>query len=237
LKYEVELQKLKNSIVDKSICLTIDETTDRCGRHAVNILFSFDNKTKLARTDFLSRVNASTISQFVMDTIHSYNIPYQNIIFFISDNASYMKLAYSNLSPFLPKMKHNCCLAHILNLIGETWIDFKRFELVDKLVMNFKAIFVYNSQRKIRWKEHLLQSNIDSPTLAPLPVKTRWNSWFSFLCWIKPLYSHVITFIKAEYSLNSDSKAMQYLRVICEHPDQILYIKIVICFITYNCSR
>ena len=119
MKYEVELQKLKNSIVDKSICLTIDETTDRCGRHAVNILFSFDNKTKLARTDFL-RVNASTISQFVMDTIHSYNIPYQNIIIFISDNASYMKLAYSNLSPFFTKMKHNCCLAHILNLIGET---------------------------------------------------------------------------------------------------------------------
>ena len=76
MKYEVELQKLKNSIVDKSICLTIDETTDRCGRHAVNILFSFDNKTKLARTDFLSRVNASTISQFVMDTIYSYNISY-----------------------------------------------------------------------------------------------------------------------------------------------------------------
>ena len=172
MKYEVELQKLKNSIVDKSICLTIDETTDRCGRHAVNILFSFDNKTKLARTDFLSRVNASTISQFVMDTIHSYNIPYQNIIFFISDNASYMKLAYSNLSPFLPKMKHNCCLAHILNLIGETWIDFKKFELVDKLVTNFKAIFVYNSQRKIRWKNHLLGNNIESPTLAPVPEDT-----------------------------------------------------------------
>ena len=178
----MEFQKLKNSVVNKSICLTVDETTDRCGRHAVNILFSFDNKTKLARTDFLSNVNASAVSQFVMDTIHLYNISYQNIIFFISDNASYMKLAYSNLSPFLPKMKHNCCLAHILNLIGETWIDFKRFELIDKLVMNFKAIFVYNSQRKIRWKDHLLQNNVESPTLAPVPVKTRWNSWFSFLC-------------------------------------------------------
>ncbi len=73
-----------------------------------------------------------------MNTIHFYNISYQNIIFFISDNASYIKLVYLNLSSFLLKMKHNCCLAHILNLIEETWIDFKKFELVNKLVAILK---------------------------------------------------------------------------------------------------
>jgi len=172
-----------------------------------------------------------------MDTLHFYKIPYKNIIFFISDNASYMKLAYSHLSPFLPRMKHNCCLAHILNLIGETWVDFKKFELVERLVSSFKAIFVYNSQRKIRWKEHLSRNNIESPTLAPLPVKTRWNSWFSFLHWIKPLYPHVITFINAEYSINHDSKAIQYLNTFCQHQNHILYVRIFICFITYNCGR
>ena len=70
-----------------------------------------------------------------MNTIHFYNIPYQNIIFFISDNAAYIKLAYSHLSPFLPNLKHNCYLAHILNLIGETWVNFKSFELVNKLML------------------------------------------------------------------------------------------------------
>lgn len=228
---------MKNDVINKTICITVDETTDRCSRHAVNILFSFDNQTKLARTEFLSNVNASSISQFIMDTLHFYQIPYQNILFFISDNASYMKLAYSHLSPFLPKMKHNCCLAHILNLIGETWVNFQKFELVDKLVTNFKSIFVYNSQRKIRWKEHLLRNNIESPTLAPLPIKTRWNSWFSFLCWIKPLYSHVITFINAEYSINNDSKAIRYLNNFCQNQKHVLYVKIFICFITYNCDR
>jgi len=128
MSYEIELQKLKNSIIGKIICITIDETTDRCSRHAVNILFSFGNHTKLARTEFLSNVNASTISQFVMNTLHFYNISYENVLFFISDNASYMKLAYSHLFPFLPKMKHNCYLAYIINLIGEIWIDFQKFE-------------------------------------------------------------------------------------------------------------
>ena len=112
-------------------------------------MFSFGNQTKLARTEFLDNVDAASISQFVMNTLHFYKIPYQNIIFFITDNASYMKLAYSHLTSFLPNMKQNCCLAHILNLIRETWIDFKQFELVDKLVANFKAIFIYNSQKKI----------------------------------------------------------------------------------------
>jgi hypothetical protein len=237
MSYEIELQNLKNSIINKMICITIDETTDRCGRHAVNILFSFGNQTKLARTDFLPNVNASSISQFVMNTLHFYNISYKNVIFFISDNASYMKLAYSHLSPFLPKMKHNCCLAHIINLIGETWIDFPKFKLVDKLVKNFKAIFVYNSKRKIHWKEHLLRNSIEDPTLAPLPVKTRWNSVFSFLCWIKPLYSHLITFINAEYSIDHDSKAIQDLHAFCQNKHNIFCVRVFIYFITYNCSR
>ena len=171
-----------------------------------------------------------------MNTIHFYNIPYQNIIFFISDNASYMKLAYSHLSPFLPNLKHNCCLAHILKLIGKIWVNFQKFELVDKLVTNFKALFVYNSQRKIRWKEHLLQSGVESPTLAPLPVKTRWNSWFLFLCWIKPLYSHLITFITAEYSINHDSKSIQVLYNFCQNRSHVLCVKIFIYFITHNCN-
>ncbi|GET02357.1 transcription factor E2F6 isoform X2 [Rhizophagus clarus] len=206
LSYKIALQKLKNDVINKIICLTIDETTDRCGRHAVNILFSFDNKTKLAKTEFLSNVNASSISQFVMNTIHFYNISYENIIFFISDNASYMKLAYSNLSPFLPNLKYNCCLVHILNLIGKAW-------------------------------EHLLQNGIESPTLAPLPVKTRWNSWFLFLCWIKPLYFHLITFVTAEYSINHNSKAVRDLYTFCQNRSHVFCVKIFIYFITYNSKR
>ena len=102
--------------------------------------------------------------------------------------------------------------------------------------MNFKVIFTYNSQRKIHWKRHLLQSSVESPILAPLPVKTRWNSWFSFLCWIKPLYSHIITFIMAEYSINHDSKAIQNLYTFSQNKKQVLYIRILIYFIEYNCN-
>ncbi len=53
---------MKNNIVSKNIYLTIDEITNYCSYYAINILFSFDNKTKLAKTDFLSNINALTIS-------------------------------------------------------------------------------------------------------------------------------------------------------------------------------
>ena len=139
MSYEFEVQKLKNLIKNKMISITVDETTDNRSRKVINILFSYDKYTKLASTEFVEKVDSVTISQTVMNVLNSYSISYNNVIFFISDNASYMKLAYSFLSPFLPNMFHNCCLTHIFSLVGECWVNFKKFELVDFFVANFKS--------------------------------------------------------------------------------------------------
>jgi len=71
-----------NEVRDKYICITVDETTDACGCSAVNILFSYEKYTKLVKTFFLEIVNYSTISQLIVTTINSYNIPYDRLIFF-----------------------------------------------------------------------------------------------------------------------------------------------------------
>ncbi|GBB89932.1 hypothetical protein RclHR1_01680003 [Rhizophagus clarus] len=104
-----------------------------------------------------------------------------------------MKKAYTVvLFPLIPNLFHNICLAHSYNLIGETWIDYENFKLLDTVVKNIKASFVYSVARKRRWREHLALNSISldnfsfdlegnaqdiSITLPPLPVKTRWNSW------------------------------------------------------------
>jgi len=99
----------------------MDETTDSCGRSVLNILFSYHNKTKLVNTIFLEVVNYTTISQSFINTINSYNISFDNIIFYISDNASYMKKAFTSiLSPLISQLFHNTCFAHIYNLVRET---------------------------------------------------------------------------------------------------------------------
>ncbi|GES87407.1 CGG triplet repeat-binding protein 1 [Rhizophagus clarus] len=152
LSYEIALQKLKNDVINKIICLTIDETTDRCGRHAVNILFSFDNKTKLAKTEFLSNVNASSISQFVMNTIHFYNISYENIIFFISDNASYMKLA-------TPTSKNKNILLIMIQKLKRLINDLEFFKIRNKAI----APFVYS---RIVFLQAFLSSGTRNPPIS-----------------------------------------------------------------------
>jgi hypothetical protein len=103
------------------------------------------------------------------------------VILFITDNAAYMLAAFRVLSPLMPQLKHNACFAHIFNLVGETWIGYKNFKLLDSVVNLIKTTFTYSSARKRRWVSHLSLNGYSNPTLPPLPVKTRWNSWFNFI--------------------------------------------------------
>ena len=208
--YESEINQLKIMLVGQRICITVDETTDICGRAAVNILFSFKNQTKLVATKHLIKVDNVTISQLVMTTLQLYSISYEDVIFYISDNASYMIKSFQNLKPFFPNIYHNTCLAHIYNLVGGTWLDHSQFKLLDNIISLIKASFTYCSTRKRRWISHLslnavvnllLPFNINQNenstiniTLPPLPVKTRWNSWFKFVFWINQYIPFIITF-------------------------------------------
>ncbi len=231
----------------------MDETTDSCGRSVLNILFSYHNKTKLVNTIFLEVVNYTTISQSFINTINSYNISFDNIIFYISDNASYMKKAFTSiLSPLIPQLFHNTCFAHIYNLVRETWVEFEHFKLLDIVVKNIKTSFVYSAARKRRWREHLILRSVHlnedealfeeetiqdlSVNLPPLPVKTRWNSWFKFVIWMKDYYQHFITFFIQEHAIQS-SNAIKELKEIFENQNQCFYVEILIRFISFNAQR
>ncbi len=99
----------------------MDETIDNCERNVLNILFSYHNKIKLVNTIFLEAVNHIIIAQSFINIIYFYNIPFINLIFFINDNASYMKKAFINILLLLiSHLFHNTCFAHIYNLISET---------------------------------------------------------------------------------------------------------------------
>jgi len=230
----------------------MDETTDSCGRSVLNILFSYHRKTKLVSTVFLERVNHTTISQSFVNTINSYNIPFDNLIFYISDNAAYMKKAYTDiLSPLIPNLLHNTCLAHSYNLVGETWVEYENFKLLDLVVKNIKASFVYSTARKRRWREHLALKSISldnfsfdyeentqdiSVTLPPLPVKTRWNSWFKFVVWLNNYFKYFVTFFIQE-SRSEKNKAIKELADIFQDSHQCFYVELLIKFISFNAQR
>ena len=62
-------------------------------------------------------MNNTTISQIVLSSLQKYQISFNDVLLFITDNAAYMVKTFRNLSPIMPQMKHNNCLAHIMNLV------------------------------------------------------------------------------------------------------------------------
>lgn len=239
----MEVSKLKENLVGKHISITVDETTDNCGRNVANILFSYENQTKLVKTHFLETVTYRTISKIVIDTIYFYNISYDNIILLITDNASYMIKAFKDiLSPLIPTLYHNTCLAHVFNLVGETWVKFEKFNLLSQVVSNIKTIFSYSAARKRRWLLHLTSniSNSSNPvkvTIPPLPVKTRWNSWFKFVIWMSSYIQYFKSFFEEEKKLDKKNNAIKELVTIFQQDDQVFFLEILILFIKFNASR
>ncbi|CAG8842811.1 37915_t:CDS:2, partial [Gigaspora margarita] len=57
------LNNLKEEFAKKMISVIIDKTTDVCSRSVVNILFSYQQSTKLVSVNFLDQVNNVTIGQ------------------------------------------------------------------------------------------------------------------------------------------------------------------------------
>ena len=252
--YDQEIEKLIISLKDEKICIIVDETTDACGRAAVNVLFTFKNQTKLVTTEHVIVANNTTISQIILLTLQKYKISFNDVLLLITDNAAYMVKTFKNLSPIMPQMKHNGCLAHIMNLIGECWIDFPFFRLLDKITSNIKSSFIHSSARKRRWISHLSTNAINNPTLPPffeipiensnpnvtlppLPVKTRWCSWFRFVFWLSEYISHIISFYFEEERLDNSSKAIHDLASTFQDPKLVFNFEVMVLFIKCNANR
>jgi hypothetical protein len=238
MAYNIQLEELKNNLINQKISITIDESTDICGRAVINILFSFKDKTKLVKTEHLIIVNSNTIAQLVIKVLHFYNINFENIILFISDNASYMIKAFKILLPLIQQMKHNCCLAHILNLVGNTWIEYEDFKLLNEIVIYIKNSFTQNNSRKRRWISFLNSQDSDiSATLPSFPIKTRWNSWFNFVFWINKYNLQLQEFFLNEEQFDNESNAIQNIISIFKDPLLIFEFEILTMFITFNAQR
>jgi len=145
--YVVERQKLKEYLVHKKIAVIFDEMSDDEGRFVLNILFApliTNNEGQivsfLAETVFLAKTDHSTVSQAVVKTLQLYSIEFCDVIVFDTDNAAYMKKAYRTvLSPLFPCSVHVTCLAHIMNLVGESYRS--PFVQVNEFVRAFSQMF------------------------------------------------------------------------------------------------
>lgn len=191
-------------LAGKKVAVLVDEMTDAMARYVVNVLMqpldSFADvacKAMLVNTEFLPEVNNVTIAQLIIRTITMSNVHFNDVIALVSDNAAYMKKCfYDNLRGLLPNAVHVTCWAHILSLVGEEF--HAALQLCDLLAANIKGIFSKAPGRRARYLHHLKQNNVSNVHLPPVPVITRWNTWFAAIFYHAEHLDHYVTFVARE---------------------------------------
>lgn len=148
LVYKETIEEIKSIIGNNCIWFSVDETTDTCGRYIANLVIGVLNEeipTKgfLITTKELNKTNSNTITKFINDGLTSFYlpdaVPSNKILLMLSDAATYMVKAASNMKIFYENLVHCTCLAHGLNRIAETIR--LQFPLINDLIRNGKKYF------------------------------------------------------------------------------------------------
>ncbi|CAF0973145.1 unnamed protein product [Brachionus calyciflorus] len=141
-----------------NVALMCDEILDSMNRSVfqkilIKLDFNADIRPKLVQTIFLEDVNYETVTRSIIECLIEMEIKFQNVMVFISDNASYMLKAFKSLKTILFNCTHVACFAHIIALVGETWRS--NLSEVDLIFANLKSIFARGSNHKKRFIDFL----------------------------------------------------------------------------------
>ncbi|CAF1088815.1 unnamed protein product [Brachionus calyciflorus] len=156
-----------------------DETSHSMNRSVFQIIlikldYNADTRPKLFQTIFLEDVKYETVTRSIIEYLIEMEIKFQNVMAFISDNASYMLKAFKSLKTMLFNCTRVACFAHIIALVCETWRS--NLSEVDLIAVNLKSIFARGSNRKKRFIDFLKSNGKENPSYYPSPVVTSWNS-------------------------------------------------------------
>ena len=145
--YENMMDFIRKQLIDKQIWVSIDETIDICGRYVANAVVGImsskkeESKIYLINSQFLEKVNHSTIARFFDDSMKliSENFNRDNVLLLVTDAASYMKKAAFGIKVLYSKMIHVTCVAHALHRVAECIRQ--HYQNIDNWVANLKKIF------------------------------------------------------------------------------------------------
>uniref|UniRef100_H3BC62 HAT C-terminal dimerisation domain-containing protein n=1 Tax=Latimeria chalumnae TaxID=7897 RepID=H3BC62_LATCH len=214
-------EKLKTC---NEISIVTDETTDAEDRYVLNILGVFselecERKLKLNMLlldcAVLESENFKTVSQAIRETLDKFEVPFDRITAIVTDNATYMK---KSMKPLFLNAVHVTCVAHLLNLVGDMWR--KKFVKVNDLVT-----FVNCPARKARFRMHLEEKE-KSPCIPPIPVITRWDTWFNAALFHLAHVEDYISFFEEEKDRSSSSRVVNAIEL-CQSPEVLEELNIL----------
>ncbi|XP_018494596.1 uncharacterized protein LOC100903026 [Galendromus occidentalis] len=178
--YDETLLKIRASVGEHRIWVSIDETTDVKGRFVVNTVVGclsaqHQSRAFLLNTEFVERTNHSTVAQALVNSLNLLwpeGLRNDKVLLLVTDAAAYMKKAGDALKVLFPKMTHVTCVIHAMHRVCEEIRVL--FPAVDNLIANVKKIFLKAPSRVQTFR--LLAPNIGLP---PQPVLTRWGTWLA----------------------------------------------------------
>ena len=144
--YNKTLEIIREKIGEHKLWISVDETMDKMKRSIANVIVGILNSEKsetfLINCEVLEAVNSQSIASLICDSLRKLwngNIKSDNILFLVTDAATYMKKAAVGLKVFFPKLIHITCVAHGLHNVCEEIR--KNFPKVNDLIANVKSIF------------------------------------------------------------------------------------------------
>lgn len=193
---------LKNAVLGKFVGIMCDETTDRKGQCIFIVLIKIlecnsEPKMYVGGVKTLKSADHKECCRAILDVLNKYEIPYDSVVFIASDSARYMGKCYRSLKDgFLSdKLIHIECWAHKLNLVGNIW----QIELTElnECVTNAKNAFNNARKRKNHYIFHLKNNHPHMTAKQfPLPVMTRWNSWYHSVEYVNEYLTPMVEFLK-----------------------------------------
>jgi hypothetical protein len=229
--YQLTLAKIRESVGDKNIWISIDETTDSMGRYVANTIIGTlepesQSRIFLLNSEWLEKTNASTISQALTNALcilWPEGIKHDRVILFVTDAAAYMRKASTALQVLFPNMVHLTCAVHGLHRVAEEVRSL--FVSVDCLISNGKKVFLKAPSRVQAFKE----KNPEVP-LPPAPVVTRWGTWVNAALY----YAHHLESFREviEDFSEDDAASIRATRKCLEDPE----LRNELAYISAHCS-
>lgn len=230
---------IKKAVENKKVLFLCDETTDRVGRCMFVILIrvlscSKEHSVYVGTVKELPSATGAECSRAILSTVSQYNIAYENVVGIVTDSAKYMTTCATALKGiFSEDMVHIQCWAHKLNLVASLWSS--TLVELNLCVQNAKHAFLNARKRKHKYITFLKQKYLSEekkPLLFPMPVMTRWNSWFSSTKYVAEYIEDLVEFLAQE---EEGSSAITYFKSLSS--DSVVVIKCSSVFLTEHCTK
>ncbi|XP_063216748.1 uncharacterized protein LOC134542793 [Bacillus rossius redtenbacheri] len=227
-------ENIKEKVKGKHLAVCCDETTDKQGRCVFVIIFkiieaSHQVEIVVGDVHILETADAKSCSRAILDSLNKYNISYDSVLALVSDSARYMGKCFDTLTNL---MSDNVvviqCWAHKLNLILN--VLGKHLPELQNATSKIKSAFLNTRKRK-----HLFRQFLDDKyeagrvPLFPMPVLTRWSSWYESVAYVSDYIEAIVEFMKSDDIASVSNVGVQYLASLSQ--EQVLNVKVQAAFI------